>query len=160
MARLLGVTIKSHWALGLTLLVLSACHQTQNHSCRPIPKPLLGPALDARSVPEPPLYTLTGIVGDSATNRGLPGTAVSIPAEKKAVLTDAERRFTIPDLAKGLHDIAIRRAGYRPIHDKVRVTDSVGVRQLYSLAYSDIVLCDVLFTQRIGSQRYLGYAVF
>jgi hypothetical protein len=150
-ARLLGVTIRSLWAPGLTLLVLSACHQAKKHSCDPIPKPPLGPALDARSVPEPPLRTLAGMVGDSATNRGLPGTTVSLPVQKRAVLTDAEGRFSIPDLPKGFHDIAVRRVGYRPIHDKVRVSDSAGVTRLYSLAYSDVVLCDVMFTQTIGS---------
>ena len=65
--------------------------------------------------------TLSGRVTDAATGAPLPGAAVRLPALDRAAATDADGRFSIPDLPADTATVVVSFVGYEPFRELVRL---------------------------------------
>ncbi|MDE3000736.1 MAG: TonB-dependent receptor [Gemmatimonadota bacterium] len=66
--------------------------------------------------------TIVGTVRDDATNEGLAGTQVFIPALWIGTLSDGEGAFEVPAVPAGTHMVEIQRIGYAILRQEVVVT--------------------------------------
>src|SRR5262245_30942696 len=69
------------------------------------------------SVPTPSpveAATITGIVRDETTHQPLSGAAVLLPELERGTLTDAEGRYSLPQVPPGPHHLTVRLLGYSP----------------------------------------------
>ena len=124
------------------LFVLTSCHDPPADSCQRIPEPRLGPVGNA-PLPPPSPHTFAGVVVDSATHRGLPGVSIVVYVQPMiGAYTDSTGAFTIPNVPTGLNRIAVRRVGYVPLSDTVRMSDSAGANVLYILS-GGVLVCNV-----------------
>ena len=82
--------------------------------------------LSAAFVSEPaslqPLFTLTGVVRDAATDAPIPDTEIVLTGTELATVTDADGAFTLADAPPGTYRITANAAGFTPYAETIDVT--------------------------------------
>ncbi|PAP75791.1 TonB-dependent receptor [Rubrivirga marina] len=104
---------------------------------------LLGGAVSAQS--------LSGRVTDAATGDPLPGAAVRLPTLDRAAATDADGRFSIPDLPSDTATVVVSFVGYEPFRDVIGVPRTVPLD--VRLAPAEDVLDEVEVTADEAQER-------
>jgi TonB-dependent SusC/RagA subfamily outer membrane receptor len=95
---------------------------------------------------------ITGVVKDSASEKGVEGAVVSIGGTKVSTLTSEDGTFTLQDVPAGKQFLTIKLFGYRPASRTVVITEGGRVRTSFVLTPTATVLSGVV-TTATGSQR-------
>src|SRR4029077_11463915 len=104
--------------------------------------------------------SIRGQVVDSVTQQGLAGATVQLALRSagltvepgRQILTDADGRFTMSDVAPGAVTVKVTRIGYGPQQQEVNVTAGEAPRARFALAPQASILEPVVVTG-YGSQR-------
>jgi TonB-dependent SusC/RagA subfamily outer membrane receptor len=97
--------------------------------------------------------TVAGRVTDAATGYPMASVAVAISALGIQVATDDDGRFTVPGLPVGTHQLSLRRIGYRPETQQVRVSQGGTAEVNVTMIVQALSLDEVVVTGTAGVAR-------
>ena len=84
---------------------------------------LLSPPASARAQEAPSDITLVGVLVDATNGARLPETLVTLVAENRVTLTDAQGVFTFEEVPLGEHQLTFRQYGYEDSGARVTIRD-------------------------------------
>jgi TonB-linked SusC/RagA family outer membrane protein len=97
--------------------------------------------------------SVTGVVTDQATRRGVQSVQVSVTGTQRGGLTDAEGRYTITGIPSGTREIRARRVGYAPLARTVNVPSGGTVTVDFAAAQAVSQLQEVVVNAVTGQQQ-------
>lgn len=102
--------------------------------------------------------SITGVVVDQATQRGIPGAHVSVAGTQRAALTNQEGRYVLTAVPVGTHDVRVSVISYAQGTQSVTVAAGESATLDFTLAASAIQLEGVVITAagREERRRELG----
>ncbi len=116
----------------------------------------VGPVLALLAVVATPLSAQTGSVRgqvvDSVTQQGLAGVKVQIVGTSRQIVTGADGRFALSDIAPGTVTLRVTRIGFGPQQRSVTVAGGAGAEEQFALSPQASILEPVVVTG-YGSQR-------
>ena len=92
------------------------------------------------------LGTLTGTITDKADGKPIPGATVSIPDLRIGTVTDANGKYTLGQLPKGIYLVQVSFVGYATFNQRVDLTKTAKldvVLQVSAIEASEVVITGV-----------------
>jgi hypothetical protein len=107
--------------------------------------------------------TIAGVVLRDSLRTPIDEATVEVPSQKRTVTTDAEGRFRLADLKAGFFDLTVRRVGYRPYTERLRLRDDSVVTleiPMVRMVVLDSVRVEVARIRSFEEHRALGLGKF
>lgn len=98
-------------------------------------------------------FNISGVVRDQKET--LPGASIYVSGYKIATLTDADGKFTLPNLKPGNYDILVQMIGYLPFSKNVIISDQA-VKVDFILKDSPITLAEVVIRVDPNRAKYIN----
>jgi TonB-linked SusC/RagA family outer membrane protein len=96
--------------------------------------------------------TISGRVTEQATGSALPGVRVFLGGTNRSVVTNAEGRFTLPNVPAGTHEVRVSQIGYSAASQSVTVEGGATAEVAFALKQTAVQL-DALLVTASGAQQ-------
>jgi len=104
------------------------------------------PAIENKIIKDDVLGTLTGTITDKADGKPIPGATISIPDLRIGTVTDANGKYTIGQLPKGIYLLQVSFVGYATFNQRVDLTKTTKldvILQASSIEAAEVVITGV-----------------